>query len=103
MMRRLNREEMKTYLENRKKKGFNVIQAMVISEFIHADKPTNYYGVQQFIDEDPERPAITPGNNLVSKMNTISGIISIMELNWPAAWDYTWDWLLHGESGLSHV
>ena len=63
MMRRLNREEMKTYLENRKKKGFNVIQAMVISEFIHADKPTNYYGVQQFIDEDPERPAITPGNN----------------------------------------
>jgi hypothetical protein len=63
MLHRLNRAEIETYLENRRQKGFNVIQTVLISEFIHSDKLTNFYNDSIFIHENPERPAITPGNN----------------------------------------
>jgi hypothetical protein len=63
MLHRLNREEMETYLENRRQKGFNVIQTVIISEFIHLDKSTNFYGDSIFVNENPEKPLITPGNN----------------------------------------
>ncbi|MEI8113833.1 MAG: glycoside hydrolase family 140 protein [Bacteroidia bacterium] len=63
MLHRLNREEIETYLENRKEKGFNVIQTVLISEFIHSDKLTNYYNDSIFINENPENPALTQGNN----------------------------------------
>lgn len=63
MLHRLNRTETETYLENRKTKGFNVIQTVLISEFIHMDKSTNYYNDSIFIQENPEKPAITLGNN----------------------------------------
>ena len=63
MLHRLNREEIETYLENRRAKGFNVIQTVLISEFIHSDKLTNYYNDSIFINENPERPAVIPGNN----------------------------------------
>lgn len=63
MLHRLNRKEIEQYLENRKEKGFNVIQAVIISEFIHIDKPTNYYNDSIFIAENPEKPKITAGNN----------------------------------------
>jgi hypothetical protein len=63
MLRRLGREEIETYLENRKSKGFNVIQTVIISEFIHSDKETNFYGDSVLINDDPLKPAVTPGNN----------------------------------------
>ncbi len=63
MLHRLSREEIDTYLENRRTKGFNVIQTVIISEFIHMDKPVNYYGDSIFVREDPELPMITPGND----------------------------------------
>jgi len=63
MLHRLNRAEIETYLENRRAKGFNVIQTVLISEFIHSDQLTNYYNDSIFINENPERPSITPGNN----------------------------------------
>lgn len=63
MLHRLNRAETETYLENRRVKGFNVIQTVLISEFIHMDKATNYYNDSIFRNENPEKPAITPGNN----------------------------------------
>ena len=63
MLHRLNRAEIETYLENRRSKGFNVIQTVLISEFIHSDKLTNFYNDSIFINENPERPAVTPGNN----------------------------------------
>lgn len=63
MLHRLNRDETETYLENRKLKGFNVIQTVIISEFIHMDKVTNFYGDSIFINENPENPKLTPGNN----------------------------------------
>ena len=63
MIHRLSRAEMETYLENRKTKGFNIIQTVLISEFIHSDKLTNFYNDSIFVNENPERPAVTPGNN----------------------------------------
>jgi len=61
MLHRLNREEIDCYLTDRKSKGFNVIQTAIISEFIHMDKATNFCKDSIFVNEDPERPAITPG------------------------------------------
>lgn len=63
MLHRLNRNEMEIYLENRKSKGFNVVQTVIISEFIHIDKATNFYNDSIFVNENPEKPATTSGNN----------------------------------------
>jgi hypothetical protein len=63
MLHRLNRAEIELYLENRKTKGFNVIQTVLISEFIHSDKLTNYYNDSIFRNENPEKPLLTLGNN----------------------------------------
>jgi len=67
MLHRLNREEIDRYLTDRKSKGFNVIQTVIISEFIHMDKPTNYYNDSIFVNEDPERPSVTPNNDPLSE------------------------------------
>ncbi|MBV5315129.1 MAG: glycoside hydrolase family 140 protein [Prolixibacteraceae bacterium] len=64
MLHRLNRAETETYLENRRAKGFNVIQTVIISEFIHMDKATNFYGDSIFSQDNPEKPLVTPGNNI---------------------------------------
>ncbi|MFN8254366.1 MAG: glycoside hydrolase family 140 protein [Bacteroidales bacterium] len=63
MLWRLSREEIEVYLENRRNKGFNVIQTVIIGEFIHSDKATNYYNDSLFIGEDPLKPKTTNGNN----------------------------------------
>lgn len=63
MLHRLNRAETETYLENRKSKGINVIQTVLISEFIHSDKLTNFYNDSIFRNENPEKPLVTSGNN----------------------------------------
>ena len=63
MLHRLNRSEIETYLENRRQKGFNVIQTVIISEFIHMDKVANFYGDSIFVNENPELPKITAGKN----------------------------------------
>ena len=56
---KLNREEAIKYLDNRKDKGFNVIQAIVI----HSFPEVNVYGDSAFINDDPAKPKVTPGNN----------------------------------------
>jgi len=53
----LNKEEITKYLDNRKDKGFTVIQAVILSELDGLDKP-NAYGHLPLIDKDPTR--ITP-------------------------------------------
>lgn len=55
LFHRLSREEAALYLQNRKKKGFNVIQAVAISEF-HENKKTNFYGDSLFVDNDVLQP-----------------------------------------------
>lgn len=59
LFQKLSWEEANRYLQNRRDKGFNVIQAMVIHEL----PETNFYGDTAFVDQDPTRPNITPGSS----------------------------------------
>ena len=52
---RLTREETEDYLENRRQKGFNLIQAVALAEF-DGLRAVNAYGELPFIDLDPARP-----------------------------------------------
>ena len=55
LFHRLNREEAVEYLENRKAKGINVIQAVVLAERDGLRTP-NPYGALPFKDLDPTQP-----------------------------------------------
>lgn len=55
LFHRLSREEADLYLEDRVKKGFNVIQAVALAEFWGLTDP-NPYGHLPLIDNDPARP-----------------------------------------------
>lgn len=67
LIHRLNREEALQYFKDRKKKGFNVIQAVSISEF-HDKIPVNYYGDSLFQNNNPLKPLLTKGNNHLDAM-----------------------------------
>ena len=56
---KLTREEAEKYLEDRRKKGFNVIQVMVL----HTVAAANVYGDSALINKNVARPLITPGDN----------------------------------------
>lgn len=56
---KLNREEINQYFQDRKQKGFNVVQVMVL----HTLTVTNVYGDAALINEDVSQPLTTPGNN----------------------------------------
>src|SRR5690349_15248581 len=55
LFHRLTREEIKFYLDNRKAKGFNVIQAVVLAEFDGLKKP-NRDGQVPLVNLDPTQP-----------------------------------------------
>ena len=55
LFHRLKKEEINTYLENRSRKGFNVIQAVVLPEFDGLRKP-NQYDDLPLHDLDPTKP-----------------------------------------------
>lgn len=55
LFHRLDREETTQYLENRAKKGFTVIQAVVLAELDGLNTP-NPYGETPLIDNDPTQP-----------------------------------------------
>jgi len=57
LFHRLRKEEIARYLENRRAKGFNVIQAVILAEFDGLTRP-NQYGQLPLIDQDPEKPNI---------------------------------------------
>jgi len=52
---RLNREEARRYLENRRAKGFTVIQAVILAELDGLNTP-NASGDRPLIDNDPSKP-----------------------------------------------
>ena len=56
---KLTREEADQYLEDRKQKGFNVIQVMLV----HDVAARNVYQDSSLIDKNVARPAITAGSN----------------------------------------
>ncbi|MDP8246076.1 MAG: glycoside hydrolase family 140 protein [Candidatus Hinthialibacter antarcticus] len=55
LFHRLNREEAEQYLENRRQKGMNVIQAVGLAELDGLNTP-NAYGEKPLIDNDPTKP-----------------------------------------------
>lgn len=55
MLHRLNREDTEKYLENRRQKGFTVIQTVVLAE-LDGLKTPNAYGEVPLIDENPLTP-----------------------------------------------
>jgi hypothetical protein len=55
LFHRLNKEEIDFYLKKRSSQGFNVIQAVVLSEINGLTKP-NRYGEIPLTDKDPEKP-----------------------------------------------
>lgn len=56
---KLTREEAEQYLEDRRKKGFNVIQVMVL----HTVAAANVYGDSALINKNVAQPLSTQGNN----------------------------------------
>jgi hypothetical protein len=59
---KLNREEAIQYLDNRKAKGFNVIQVMVL----HTVGAVNVYGDSALINKNVSKPVVTQGNSFAS-------------------------------------
>lgn len=57
---KLSREEGELYLEDRRQKGFNVIQVMLLHDIKHA---VNYYGDSALINKNIATPYTTPGNS----------------------------------------
>jgi len=58
LFEKLTREETLRYLSDRKAKGFNVVQCVVV----HRLPLANAYGDSAFADGDISRPLVTPGN-----------------------------------------
>jgi hypothetical protein len=55
LFHRLNREQADAYLDNRVKKGFTVIQAVILAQLNGLDEP-NPYGALPLKDKDPQKP-----------------------------------------------
>lgn len=62
---KMSREEIVQYLDNRKGKGFNMIQVMVVHDL---KKAVNIYGDSAFVNRDISKPIVTPGNDVKNAM-----------------------------------
>jgi len=61
LLKKCSREETLSYLDTRKRQGFNVIQVMLL----HDVKNTkNFYGNEALTDADVSKPLVTPGNDI---------------------------------------
>lgn len=59
LFQKLSREEAERYLENRRLKGFNVIQAVAL----HRSGERNFYGSAALLEGDAGRPDVSPGSD----------------------------------------
>jgi hypothetical protein len=59
LFQKLDRPAAERYLEDRRGKGFNVIQCMAL----HTGADKNFQGMPALTGGDPARPNVTPGNN----------------------------------------
>jgi len=59
LLSQLNRDETEMYLENRKEKGFNVIQVMIL----HSLSATNIYGDSALVKQNVATPQLTKTDN----------------------------------------
>ena len=97
LFHRLNREGADTYLEDRARKGFTVIQAVALAELdgLHAPNP---YGHVPLHDDDPARPKTVDGPNndywdhvdyIVNKTESLGMFVGLLP-TWGDKWVKRW-------------
>lgn len=93
----LNREDVDIYLNDRAKKGFNVIQAVLLAELNGLDI-SNAYGHKPLINNDPEKPDIKDGpqndywdhtDYIIKKANSLGIYIGVLP-TWGDKWNKKW-------------
>ena len=91
LFHRLSREEADLYLSDRAKKGFTVIQAVVLAELSGLDTP-NYYGNRPLFDNDPLKPNEAYFKHVDYIVNKASklGLIIAMVPSWGDKWNKAW-------------
>ncbi len=91
LFHRLNREDAARYLENRARKGFTVIQAVVLAELDGLNDP-NPYGQRPLLGNDPTRPNEAYFQHvdwIVAKANAL-GLYLGMLPTWGDKWNKKW-------------
>ena len=91
LFHRLNKEETERYLENRRAKGFTVIQAVVLAELDGLNTP-NAEGNKHLFDNDPLKPneAYFAHVDWVIKKAAEKGIFIGMLPTWGDKWNRKW-------------
>lgn len=91
LFHRLNKEETEKYLENRRAKGFTVIQAVVLAEVDGLNVP-NMEGNKPLIDNDPLKPneAYFSHVDWVLKKAAEKGIFIGLLPTWGDKWNKKW-------------
>jgi len=91
MFHRLNKEETELYLKDRKAKGFNVIQAVILAE-LEGLKTPNAEGEIPLIDNDPAKPneAYFKHVDWVFKKAEELGIYIAALPTWGDKWNLQW-------------
>jgi len=97
LFHKLERGEADRYLENRRAKGFTVIQAAALAELDGLGVP-NAYGHRPLVDNDPTKPAVTdgPANDYWDHVDYIvdraaaKGIFIGMLPTWGDKWTVKW-------------
>lgn len=94
LFHRLDREEADSYLEDRAEKGFNVIQAVALSEIDGVDVP-NAYGYLPLEDRNPAKPSVAEGPDndywdhvdyIVQKANSLGMHVGLLP-TWGRWWN----------------
>lgn len=97
LFHRLSREEADTYLEDRAKKGFTVIQAAALAEMDDLSGK-NFYGHSALREKDPTQPDVQEGPHndywdhvdyIVAKANSLGLYIAFLP-TWGDKWNKKW-------------
>ena len=93
LFHRPNREEVDIYLKNRADKGYNVIQAVALSE-VDGVNVDNAYGYKPLVNRNPAQPATKEGENndywdnvdyIVAKTNSLGMYVGLLP-TWGRWW-----------------
>ena len=91
LFHRLSREEADLYLQDRAKKGYTVIQAVVLAELDGLNTP-NAYGQKPLINHNPTKPNqkyFTHVDYIVNKAQKLGMIIGMLP-SWGDKWNKNW-------------
>lgn len=88
LFHRLNREEAELYLEDRAKKGFTVIQAVILAELDGLNYP-NSYGEKPLLNNDPLKPneAYFKHLDYIIKKAQDLGLVMALLPSWGDKWN----------------